>query len=98
MPEEWLQRYYETGDNEYVLLIIRHYGPLIGRFLRQCMSDAEVRVEIWLETIQHLRESRRHPELHWDIRRGTVTGFLFAIAGHLAYRWLIWFENPRSVL
>jgi len=96
MPEEWLQRYYETGDNEYVLQIIRYYSDLLDRFLKHCVTDRAVRVEIWLQTIHYLRQSGRHPELRWDLQRSTVSGFLFATAGHLAYRWLIWFEDPRG--
>jgi hypothetical protein len=94
MPEEWLRRYYETVDNEYVLKIIRHYGNLVDRFLKLCVTDGEVRVEIWFETVNSLRRSARHPELNWDLKRGTVTGFLFSTALHLAFRWLVWFEFP----
>jgi hypothetical protein len=95
MPEEWLRRYYETGDNDYVLLLIGHYSTIVDRFLTLCVTDAAARRDIWVATIQQLRESRRHPELHWDLKRGPVTGFLLAIAGHLAYRWLVWFGSSR---
>ena len=96
MSDEWLRRYYETGDNEYMLRIIRHYGPLLDRLLAQCVHDSAVRVEIWLQTLIQVRQSRRHPELHFDLGRGTLTGFVFSIAMHLAYRWLVWREDPRA--
>jgi hypothetical protein len=94
--DEWLRRYYETGDNDHILQIVRHYGPLVDRFLGQCVRDPQVRVKIWLGTIHQLRQSRRHPELRWDLNRGTLTGFIFAVAMYLAYRWLVLFEDPRE--
>jgi hypothetical protein len=96
MPEDWLRRYYETGDNECVLQIIRYYNPLLDRLLRQCIVDKKVRVKIWTQTLGRLRQSRHHPELHWDLRRGTLTGFILSTAFYLAYQWLVWFEDPQE--
>jgi hypothetical protein len=97
MYEEWLRRYYETGDSEALRQLIQHYSPILDRFLAQCVRDPGVRIEIWLRTLHTIRQSRRHPELHFDLQRGTVTGYVFTIAGHLAYRWLVWFEDPRAI-
>jgi hypothetical protein len=95
MPEEWLRRFYETGDNDYVLRLISHFSAGVDRFLRLCVTDRVVRRAMWEWMIRNLRESRRHPELHWDLDRGDVQGFFLAMGGHLAYRWLVWFEDPN---
>ena len=96
MPEEWLLGYYETGDNDYVLLLISHYTTMVDRFLKPCVSEVDVRLEIWVQAVRNLRDSRKHPELHWDLKQGSVTGFVLATAGHLMYRWLVWFEYPDA--
>jgi hypothetical protein len=97
MSEEWLQRYYETGNNDELLKIIRHYSRLVDRFLAQCVRDRNIRVEIWLRTVHQLRESRNHPELHFDLTHGPVTGYVFSIVGHLAYRYLVNLEDLSEI-
>ena len=90
-----LLQYYDTGDPEAVQQIIRDHVGLVIRFLDKCVHDQEIRIAMWRQTVHKLQISRKHPELRFDMKLGTVTGFLMAIAGHLAYRWLVWHERPR---
>jgi hypothetical protein len=95
-PDDWLTSFYETGNQQELNRLIGHYWPLLDRFLGTCKIDLDVRGRIIQDTMHLLRESRKHPELHWDTRRGKVDGFMFGIVGHLMYRWLVWFEDPRD--
>ena len=36
----------------------------------------------------HPYNSKGHPENHFDFKRSRVQCFLYALAGHLAFRWL----------
>ncbi len=95
-PEDWLKRYYESGDREALNLLNGHYWRVLDRFLRVCVSDLNIREKIVVKSLLHLLRSRLHPELRWDLRRGRVDGFMFGIAGHLMYRWLVWFQDPEK--
>jgi hypothetical protein len=94
--EELLQRFYATGDNDFFLDLLRRYSEVLDRFLTACVRDKQVIVEIWKSLVQIVRQSRRHPECRFDVRRGPVKGFLFSIAGHLAYGWLVELRDPRD--
>jgi hypothetical protein len=96
--EELLRHYYATGDNEILRNLLTRYISLLDRFLQACVNDQEVIVDIWNVLIQILRQSRRHPEVRFDLSRGPVRGYIFCTAGHLAYRWLVELKDPQDFL
>jgi len=91
--EELLLSFYAGQDGALLELFARYSSPL-DQFLRTCVRDQAVVVAIWQAWMQLVRQSRRHPELHFDLRRGPAKGYLFSVAGHLAYMWLVELRMP----
>ena len=102
MLDDLLRTYYETGDAEILRQIIHAMQPWVIRLLAQCIADPAIRLRIWDRTIRKVRLGGNHPELRFDLSRGkpsdATRGFVLAIALHYAYRWLVWYEHPDTIV
>jgi hypothetical protein len=102
MLDDLLREYYASGDPESLRRIVLATQPLVIGLLAHCVADPAIRVRIWYHTIRKLRQSRNHPELRFDLSRGTAPnatrGLVIALALHYAFRWLVWYEHPDAIV
>ena len=85
--EELLREFY-AGDAQALELLFRRYHVSLGGLLHLCVADKEVVRALLVELYAEVYNSKGHPENHFDFKRSRVQCFLYALAGHLAFRWL----------